>query len=352
MTDAVAMPGFLERVLVIRLGAFGDVVRTIPAVDALKARYPSAEITWLVDEDSANILDNVDCIDSVMKLSRRGFLRDFAGAVSVLREIRRRRFTCVLDFHGLSRSGLFALLSGCRHRVGFAEKHVRELNHLFNNMYVDPGTELISRYEKNQCLVEIFEVPPKTTPPKMTFSAEKGRVVDDFVATLDGRGFVCMHPCTSRRGRYKRWYPERFAAVADAVIEKYALEIVLLHTREEKPVVDDILSSARGRLHIAPEVDQGRLAYLIGKSRLYVGLDSGSMHVASLMKTPIVALFGPSDVIQNRPHTYAPYRLVHADVECGPCRNRNCTDRMCMDAIQPEQVMEAIAEIMVDSPDK
>ena len=340
------MLDFLQKVLVIRLGAFGDVVRTIPAVDALKKRYLAANITWLVDEDSANILEKLECIDSVIALSRRGFLRDFAGAVKALREIRRCRFTCVLDFHGLSRSGLFSFLSGCKHRVGFARGHVREFNSLFNNMYVDPGTELISRYEKNHSLVELFHVPPKTDTPVINLPEEEQQEIDSFIASLKNSGFVCLHPGTSRRGRYKRWYPQRFAKVADIIVEKYGLDIVLLFTDEEKDIVDVLISKARSELRISPKLNQRQLAYLIGRSSLYVGLDSGSMHVASLMKIPIVALFGPSDVVHNRPHNYAPYRIVHGDAECSPCRKRNCSDRICMDAIQPQHVIESIDEIM------
>ena len=346
--SGAVMLDFLERVLVIRLGAFGDVVRTIPAVDALKQRYPAAPITWLVDENSAGILQTLECVDSIIALSRKGFLRDLAGAVSAVSQIRRRKFTCIFDFHGLSRSGLFSLLSGCKHRAGFAKGHVREFNSLFNNIYVDPGTELISRYEKNQSLVELFDVQPKHSPPKMNLPQRERREIDSFVGSLKSSGFVCLHPGTSWRGRYKRWFPDRFAVVADTIVEKYGLDVILLFTDDEKEIVDEIISRARSELKFSPRINQRQLAYLIGGSNLYVGVDSGSMHLASIMKTPVVALFGPSDLVHNRPHDYAPYRIVQGNVECSPCRIRNCANRICMDAIQPEHVIEAIEEIMCE----
>jgi lipopolysaccharide heptosyltransferase II len=352
-TSAAEMPDFLERVLVIRLGAFGDVVRTIPAVDALKQRYPDSVITWLVDNSSADILHGLECVSSVIPLSRRGFFRDMASAVSAFSRVRRLRFTCILDFHGLFRSGLFSWLSGCKHRVGFARGHVREFNYIFSNIYVDPGTELISRYEKNQSLVELFGVKPESNPTRVNLTDEEKREIDSFVASFKTSRFVCLHPGTSWRGRYKRWFPDRFAVVADAIIEKYGLDVVLLFTDEEKEIAGEIASRTRGELRLSPKINQRQLAHLIGKANLYIGLDSGSMHVASIMRTPIVALFGPSDLIHNRPHDYAPYRIVQGNVECSPCRIRNCKNRICMEAIQPEHVIEAVEEIMdVPSPDQ
>jgi len=336
----------LQRVLVIRLGAFGDVVRTIPAVDALKDRYPSAEITWLVDESSANILEKLECLDSVITLSRKSFFRDISSARSALREIRRRKFTCVLDFHGLSRSGLFSLLSGCRYRVGFAKRHVREFNSMFNNFFVDPGTDFISRYEKNHSLVELFDVPPKKEPPVLNIPIEEKNEVNSFLDSLGGKGFVCLHPGTSWRGRYKRWFPKKFSAVADHIIENYGLDVVLLFTEEERGIVEEIASKTRNELQLSPKVNQRQLAYIIGKAVLYVGLDSGSMHVASLVKTPIVALFGPTNIIHDRPYHYAPYRLVHGDADCAPCRVRDCDDRVCMHSIEPQHVTAAIDELL------
>ena len=339
-------PDFLKKILIIRLGAFGDVVRTIPAVDALKAVYPESSITWLVDEGSANILQGADCLDSVIILPRKGILHDLSGAVSALMKIRHQKFTCVLDFHGLFRSGLFAFLSGCRHRVGFSKDHVREINHLFNNIYIDPGTDNISRYQKNHFLVELFDVPSKYTPPKISLMQGENEIIDEFIASLGGGQFVTVHPGTSYRGRYKRWYPERFAVISDFIVKKYNLSVILLFTEEEKIIVDEIISKSKEHLFLSPKINQRQLYYLISRSRLYIGLDSGSMHIASLSATPIVAIFGPSDVIHNKPADYAPYRIVYCEVDCAPCRNRSCRVRHCMDAVQTHDVIEAIQEMM------
>jgi len=139
---------------------------------------------------------------------------------------------------------------------------------------------------------------------------------------------------------------DRFAAVADSSSKNSALRWFCFSHRKKGRIADEIMEKAHEKLILSPKINQRQLHYLISRSRLYIGLDSGSMHICFTGKNSVVAIFGPSDVIQNKPSDYAPFRIVQGDAECAPCRNRTCKERHCMDAVQVEDVIAAVQELI------
>ena len=198
----------------IRLGALGDVVRTLPAVSAVRAAYPGAHIAWLVDPAPAGILVGQPALDEIIEFPR-GALESALAAHSprrllraarpVVRALRRRRFDLVLDFHSILRSGVLSRLSGARTRFAYGRPFGRELAWLFANRRVHLAAERLSRFERNAALVRFLGVP--FSPGRPTRCE-----IPDAVALADGAEALAGR--RSSPGRDSPWNQRRDALQA------------------------------------------------------------------------------------------------------------------------------------------
>ncbi len=344
----------------IRLGALGDVVRTLPAVASLRAAYPQARITWLVERAASGILGDQPCIDEVRIFPRevlRSALRRVRADVlarelsAFVRALRADRFDLVLDFHSILKSGLLAWVSGARQRVTYAPPFGRELAWHFANARALLPQERVSRFERNAALVRFLGVPcePAITPLHVA-----GEARAKIAAALGAAAApVAMHPGTSAGTPHKRWPAAGYAAVARALRQERGLETVVSAGPEatERESAAEVVRLADGAARLAPETATlGELAALFAGCRLYVGGDTGPMHVASLVGTPVVQILGPTDPVENEPWSGTPARSVRAGVACSPCR-RGCAAALCMGAVAPERVLAAAAALLEGRPD-
>jgi len=343
-----------ERIAVLRLGAVGDVVRTLPAASAVRAGYPAARITWIVEPASAALLRAQPWVDEVLVFPRPELVgrlraRAFGEAGALLRgfvrELRSRRFDLTLDFHSILKSRLIALVSGARLRVGYARPYGREASWLLSNERARLAPERCSRFVRNAALVEYLGLDPTPDPaplrvPEETRAAMRGR--------LGGVRPVVLHPGTSDGTHHKRWSPESYAKVAAALGERPGALVMVSAgpARDDRRLADAIVSGSGGAARPAPETGSLLdLAALFAESRLYVGSDTGPMHVASLVGTPVVQILGPTDPVENRPFDATPSRTVRVPVACSPCR-RGCAAATCMAVVPPDAVVAAARELL------
>lgn len=339
----------------IRLGAIGDVARTLPAVRALRDAYPEAELTWLVEPASASLLQGQPWIDRVLVFPRdvlRGALvrsRWLAAGSRLrlfLRELRAARFDLVLDFHGILKSGLLSRLSGGGRRIGYARPYAREGSHWLTAERARLAPPRISRFERNQALVRYLGITQETTKPPLVVPSE---IEARAARLLEGaKAPVALHPGTSPATPHKRWTVEGYAAVARELAAREGLQSVVTAGAdpEERAFADAVVRAADGVARRAPSTPTLLdLAALFARSRLYVGGDTGPMHLASLVGTPVVQLLGPTDPVENAPFPGVASRTVRVQVGCNPCR-RGCATATCMRVIRPEAVVEAARALL------
>ena len=343
-------PPEAERVLVIRLGAVGDVVRTRFAFAGVRELYPRAQIDWLVEDRAAPALDGIVGLDAVLRVPRRALgrsPRSLGRLVAFVRDLRTRRYELALDFHGILKSALLARLSGTPIRVGFENGVAREGSaHLYTER-VDFRPLHTSRFERNAALVRFLggDVPAASPPLQIPES-----VARELAALPSGR--VVLHPGTSPETAYKRWQPDRYAELAVALRERLGLDSLVTWgpVAGERACAERIVARAGGAAELAPETPTIlHVLELLRHSRLYLGSDSGPMHLASLAGIPVVALVGPTDPIENAPFGGRPARVVRRDVGCNPCRE-GCPARSCMVAIAVDAVLEAVRELVAPPP--
>jgi ADP-heptose:LPS heptosyltransferase len=350
-----------DRILVIRLGALGDVVRTLPAVALLRAQYPSAEITWLVEPGASGVLQGQSLVNEVMVFPRdrlERLLRGFRLAALVreclrmARLLRAREFDLVLDFHGILKSGVLAWLSAAPLRVAYAPPVGREQGWRFSNQRAVLAPGKMSRFDRNEGLVHYLNGTPSAVSGA-SLELAPGAALRAAERCLSPSAII--HPGTSPATPYKRYTVEGYAEVARSLRDRIGLPSLVAHGpgQAELEFAKRIVGASQGAASLAPATASfAELAELLAGASLFIGSDSGPLHAASLVGTPVVQILGPTDPVENAPYSATPSRSVRVPVGCSPCR-RGCAEATCMRIIPSERITAAAQELLehaVDDP--
>jgi len=344
-----------SRTLIIKPSSMGDVVQALPVLTALKEAHPAAHVSWLVARPFAGILEGHPRLDDVLLFDRRRFGR-FTLSVTVaaeflafLKDLRRRRFTTVIDLQGLFRSGLLAMASGAPTRVGFRE--AREGAPLFYTDEVSTGRREMHAVDRYLAAARRMGLGMPQATDHLPVSAEARGAARRLLAGQGlgpGEPFVVV--CAHARWLTKQWPPDRFAQVLDRMRSQTAARAVLIGSAE---------AVANGRavaqamteppIDLTNRTTLKELVAVIAEARAMVTNDSGPMHVAAAVGTPVVAIFGPTNPRRTGP--YGPgHRVLGGRAACSPCYRRQClygsgtAALLCLTNVTPEAVTEQLLE--------
>jgi len=346
------------KILVLRLSAVGDVIRTIPAVKALKEYYPSSYIAWVVEESSKVLLGSQPEIDEVILFPRKRWTEGIKSPRRVWRTIgeiwrfiqglRKKGFDVVLDFHGILKSGLISFFSGSPKRVGFDRRSSKEGNFLFSNIKVKLPEEKISRFERNFSLLERIGCEVNDFKPTLHIPKGDEKYIKTFflntLPTPLKRPLIAIHPGTSPKTIYKRWMPHRYSELADRLVREFKATVIFTWGPDELKLIEGIQNGMTEPSIFGPKTESlTQLGEIFRQCDLYIGGDTGPMHIASLMGIPVIAIYGPTDPIVNEP--FGQHKKVRKEVGCNPCRNRSCKELTCLRAITVDDVFKAVKEI-------
>jgi len=350
-----------HKFLILRLSAVGDVIRTLPAVKALKENHSSSEIAWIVEEPSRTLLESQPEIDKVILFPRkrwaeglkspRRIWRTFREIGEFILNLRRQKFDVALDFHGILKSGLLSFLSGAPKRIGFDRRSSKEGNSLFTNLKVNLPQERISRFHRNLALLRGVGLEIKNYNPGLHVPSEDREYVDSFFSSLTPfpkRPWIAIHPGTSAKTSFKRWMPDRYSQLADRLIHELQATVIFTWGPGELILVENIQKGMKESSIVGPTTQSlTQLAEVLRRCNLYIGGDTGPMYIASLVGIPLVVVYGPTDPILYEP--FGLHRKVMKEVGCNPCypyRKRSCKEIDCLRAIGIEDVFEAAKEML------
>ena len=333
----------VPRILVVRLSAIGDVVRVLPALHGLRTVHPNGQIDWAVERKSAGILEGHPHLDNLLVFERPPKAVEAATAFwAFCRQIRARRYDIVIDFHGILKSGLITAFSGAPERYGFARPRSQEGSYLFTNKRVKLFANDLNRIEENLLLVESLGVRRPSLDVTIPVPPDVSDEVDTFFErTFDGgKRVVAMHVPVDRPE--KQWPIEYFAELSDMLLADGRFEVMLTWGPGQFGVVEKVLGKTRHKPLVAPEMpDLAHYAWLAHRADLYVGGDTGPMHIASAMGTPVVALFGGTDPAKHAP-LRKPYEVLYHAPDDAP---RGIPPRERLKAITPEMAYDACVRV-------
>lgn len=335
--------------LIVKLGAIGDIIHTLPSLAAIRTAYPKAVISWAADTRSAEILRGNELIDNLIEVDTRSLrggkviddiLIDLSKQV---REIRKFDFYVALDFQGLLKSAILAKLSGAKRRWGFDRKSLREPAGKFflsDTVEIPPKTHII---KKNLLLAERalgLKVTEKVAFPIFTEPAHRDEA--KTIAAKAGGRFAILNPA----GGWvtKLWRAEDYGRLADRIWEEHGLVSVIATGPGEEHLAASVLANSRSGKVIAAEPSLKGFFELAKNASVYVGGDTGPTHLAIAARAPVVGIFGPTEWWRNGSLDPQDIDAGRTDIGCRvDCHRRKCSKWICMD-IDAETVLNAVSE--------
>ena len=336
-------PGTISRILIRGVNWIGDAVMTTPAIGVVRRHFPQAELTVLANPLVAELFSPHDWVDRVVVFDRKGAHRGVRGRLRLASELRKRSFDLAIILPNSFDSALVPWLAGIPVRVGKSSDG-RSL--LLTGRYSEDETEPLRhevRYYLN--LVRHFGITGEDVAPRLCVTPEEERATGLLLAgkgIMAGDRVLAINPGATY-GSAKRWYPDRFAEVALRLAAEWRARIVILGSSGEAGIAADIEQRLEGAsLNMAGRTTVRELMALIKRSDFMITNDSGPMHIAAAFGVPLVAIFGPTDHTGTSPYTDDRAVIVRKDVECAPCKLRECpTDHRCMTAVTADDVVAA-----------
>jgi len=301
----------------------GDVVFVLPTLQVLRSRYPQARITAIARNPSNELLSYCRDLDSIIQFPKcrgDGYMRQLNYAYG----LRKYRFDLGIVFPNSLHSAMMLMLTGARFRVGYStEGRSIFLTHSVRVTREEKKTSYrVNYFYKITSPLNLGLVPDHYDPRWK----KKGKVKLDntlLKVGVDKKDFlVVVHPSTSKPER--AWHTERFGILCQKLIKEYSMKIILLGSKKERETLEKIseLCSA-GMATIVCELNLQEIVLLLEASRLFIGNDSGMMHLASLVGTPVVGIFGPGHSGTTGPFIASEKQeIVTQNYPCSPCRQR------------------------------
>jgi heptosyltransferase-1 len=326
--------------LIVRLGSLGDVVHGIPVAAALRNEFPSSRIDWMVDPRYVELLNLVTGIDRRIPVDpraiKRGPGRDKFRAT--LRELREAEYDAAIDLQGLLKSAMLARSVRAHRTIGFPRKHLREpLARLFYTDAPDPGEATHVIY-KNLALL----TPLKVIDRRLRFPIEipSTPTVVQVARRFEPDGYVLMNPGAAWPN--KQWPPERFGQVAAGIARDFGWRSLVLWGPGEQEIAHAVVAASDSTAETSPPTTITDLVGIARHARMMISGDTGPLHVAGAVNTPIVALFGPT-----RPERNGPWGLYDVAIsrvhQCSCLYERKCKKaNRCIDDISVAEVMSAV----------
>lgn len=342
------------KILVIKPSSLGDVIHALPFLSAVKESFPTAEIDWVISKSFKGLLEDNPLINNLIVLNKdswksiRRLPKTLAEIARLKRHLKKKKYNFVVDLQGLLRSGLIAFSTPATQKIGFADS--REGSRVFYDKKITVDKSL---HAADKCLEAARAVGANVKKAK--FPIYVGRTAKDRIKELlgDTKKYIVIVP--SARWASKIWPAKKFASL----IKKISLPCVIAGTKGDRKISKKIIDSLNKGGHkknrkniiidLCGKTDLKELIALLAGAKAVVSNDSGPLHIAAALNKPTVAVFGPTDPLNVGPYgwqTNKKLTVIKVKVPCGPCRNKNCDNPICMEKISANEVLKALKEYL------
>ncbi len=326
-------------------------MHALSVVAPLKKHYPDCKITWIIEEEAADMLKSYPGIDRVIVSRRKRWIRQLKGgqymkafrqATAFVKTLRSYEYDLVLDFQGLFKSGVIAGLSRAKRKIGY--KNAREGSTVFYTEKT-PATDFNDHAIKRHfVLIKHLGIDDSEVSYALLFDKNDEDTVDGVLGSVKAdrqKPLVTIHPAAM--WKTKIWPKDKVAEFCDRLADELNCQVVLAGSYSEESYLADIVSRTKADVkNLAGKTKLSELACLISKSDLMVSMDSGPMHIACAVKTPVVAIMGPTAPWRTGPFGGV-FNVVRNELSCSPCyKKAKCPleHHQCMKEISVEEVFK------------
>lgn len=338
----------IKKILMIKFSGFGNIVLALPTIRAIRKKYPEAEIIFLTHSINKSIIENEPSIDKIITFDINSSKKTFIDIFKLIKQLSTENIELIIDFEQFSRfSSIISFLSRAPIRIGF-NTQMQSRGHLYNikvpyenkhtsKLFADLGLALKTKIDFNN--TEIF------------ISQQDKEKVDNFINEnhlSQKNPLVGIHPGCGTNNPKRKWPKENFAKLADYLAEKHKSKVFFTGNDKEKTLINEIQSlMSDSSIDTSGLFNLRELAYLISKCKIFFSNDTGPLHLASAMKVPVGAFFGP-----NTPLLYGPLGknnlIFYKNLKCSPCttnfneKTTKCKHFKCMKEITLKEVTDKI----------
>ena len=330
--------GKMDKILVKGVNWIGDSLFMTPALSALRKGFPNSHISLLISPWVSEVFDGNPDVDEIIIYDERGKERTLKGKIRFIQSLRNRNFDIGIIMQPRSyRAALFVYLSGIPERIGYSYS----LRDLLLTRKVEFPRVPLHNIDMFLNIVLSLGVVPGRMEPYLPSSPEAEVWAEMFLeerGVKPGELLIGINPGAFKQS--KRWPEPRYAELSDILIREFKVKVMIFQGPGEDEIVGRVVSLMREKAIIA-KTGIKELAALCRRCKLFVGNDTGPMHVAVASGTPVIALFGPADPQKSRP--WGRDRVViKKDLPCSPCSRRICKELTCMKSISVEDVLQAV----------
>jgi len=326
-----------KKILIVKPSSLGDVVHSLPFLNAIRERFPGSEIHWVIAKGLEDLLTGHPMIDKIWIINKDiwkklSYIRDSVHELRIfMKGIKEEKYDMVVDLQGLLRSGIITLSTGSPLRVGFQE--AREGSRFFYTHKIKGGRDVhaVDRYLKIAAFLGC-DIDDICFPMPLSFepSVQTGISLPvDYAVIAPGA-----------RWGTKRWPPEKFGRLASLL----PLNTVVVGSKGDMDYAKKVLDLSKGKtISLAGKTTLKALIEIIRGARFFISNDSGPMHIAAALGIPVFAIFGPTNPERTGPYGKG-HTVIRQDISCAPCFKRRCNDLRCLESISASKVFRTIKE--------
>lgn len=344
-----------KKILIILLGAIGDVVRALPMAVRIKQNFPDAELAWAVEPISSGLVKNHPSIDKVILFDRP---KGLPAYFSFIKALRAEKFDLVLDMQRHVKSGFSSFYTGSKRRIGFHRKNSREFNWIFNNESIEAAEHFSSKTDQFQLFGDKLGLAKMEKPYDFGFKIQDSESVRIENILLEQAKLQSIRlPDKSKRvglilgstWESRFWFPERYRETISLLYKKWGIVSVLIGAKGERDFANQILTDSLPAIDLVEKTSISDLTTLFSLVSVAIGSDSGPMHIASAMKIPVISLWGSTSPKRSAPYANE-HLILQSAIGCSPCYKRTCPglNRLCMYDIPAEAVVARVESLGIN----
>lgn len=334
----------IQRILVVKLRAIGDVLLSTVVLRSLRAAFPSARIDFMTEPPARELLERNPDVNRVLVYDREN-----GNPLRYLLDVRRARYDLVIDLFGNPRTALLTRVSGARYRVGF---DFRGRRYAYTTRVPSRG-DRVHNTRFNLDALEAIGIPLVDTAIPFRNSPEDAAYIDGFLRANSPAG-VPLVALNAGGGWYtKRWDPDRFAALADMIKERLGAAIVLAWGPGQRAGVEELSRMMAHPPLIPPSTTLPQLGALFRRCAFLVSNDSGPMHIAAAVGTPVLGIYGPTNPLLQGPYGTNHVVVRREGLDCLGCNLTKCPiGHPCMKELTVGMVWGAVEELLAKNPSR